>query len=145
MASPQIVVFALFDATTQAPLTGQTPTFSSYMDETGLALTHPAITELGGGLYKFTPTLVVNHGIVYMIDGGASAAPRYQYNFIRPEDYYEDFIISVKKMFLNRWKVVGNQLLVYDDDKTTVLFTFNLFDDAGSPTMLRIFERVPTP
>lgn len=51
----------------------------------------------------------------------------------------------IKKIQNNRWKVVSNQLIIYDDDKTTPYLTFNLFDDTGAPTMTKIFERVPTP
>lgn len=142
MASPQIVVFPLFD-NTQTPWPGQTPTFSSYTDETGTPITPPVITEVAGGFYAFTPVFTANHGIAYMIDGGASAVPRYQYDWIRPEDFYVDAIKVIKQVLLNRWKVFDNQLVVYDDDLTTVLATFNLFDDTGSPTMTKIFERVP--
>lgn len=49
----------------------------------------------------------------------------------------------VRKIQNNRWKIFGNQLVVYDDDKTTPLYTFNLLDDTGAPTMTKIFERVP--
>ncbi len=138
MASPQIVVFALFNSA-QAPLAGQSPTFATYKDETGTNLSQPTISEIGGGFYKFTPVLIAGHGIAYMIDGGALATPQYQYNYLRPEDFY------LLKVLQNRWKVVGNQLLIYDDDGTTAVLTFNLFDNVGAPTMTKIFERVPTP
>lgn len=50
---------------------------------------------------------------------------------------------TIRKIQTNRWKVVSNQLILYDDDKTTPFLIFNLFDDAGAPTMGKIFERVP--
>jgi hypothetical protein len=53
--------------------------------------------------------------------------------------------LIIRKIQTNRWKVVGNQLVVFDDDKTTPYLTCNLFDDTGAPTMTKIFERVPTP
>lgn len=52
-------------------------------------------------------------------------------------------VTIVRKIQANRWKVVSNQLVVYDDNGTTPLYTFNLLDDTGAPTMTRIFERVP--
>lgn len=53
--------------------------------------------------------------------------------------------LIVRKIQTNHWKVVGNQLVIYDDNKTTPIYTFNLFDDTGAPTMTKIFERTPTP
>jgi hypothetical protein len=139
MSSPRIIVFAIFDSSL-SPLPGQTPTFATYKDDTGTDLPNPIISEIGGGFYKFTPVFDDNHGIAYMIDGGVSASPRFQYNYVRPEDFNQDNILKLLK---NRWKVVSNQLVIYDDDGTTVLFTYNLFDDNSLPTMTRIFERVP--
>ena len=49
----------------------------------------------------------------------------------------------VKKIETGRWKIVGNQMLFFDTDGTTVLLTYNLLDDAGFPTMASVFERVP--
>lgn len=91
MASPRDVVFELFDASA-VPLTGQAPSFTSYRDNTGTPVTPPAITELGGGQYKFTPVFPSNKYLACMIDGGASANPRYQGLYVRPEDYDVDLI-----------------------------------------------------
>lgn len=44
---------------------------------------------------------------------------------------------------VGRWKVQGTQLLLYNADGTTVLEAFDLKDDAGDPSNIRIFERVP--
>ena len=85
MASPANIGFALFDST-GAPLTGQTPTFSHYTDELGTPAAQPPISEVGGGLYTFAPNFNAGLCLAYMIDGGASAVPRYQYGFLRPED-----------------------------------------------------------
>jgi hypothetical protein len=48
-----------------------------------------------------------------------------------------------RKIAQNHWKVTGNQLIIYDDNKTTPLYTFNLFDDTGAPSQTKIFERTP--
>ncbi len=40
-----------------------------------------------------------------------------------------------------RWKIVSNQMIFYADDNATELVRFNLFDDAGVPTMDAVFER----
>jgi len=49
----------------------------------------------------------------------------------------------IKKIETGRWKMVGNQMIFYDDDNVTPLFTFNLFDLVGNPSMDSVFERVP--
>jgi hypothetical protein len=51
--------------------------------------------------------------------------------------------LIIRKVETNRYKIVGTQLIIYDDNGTTPFKTFNLFDDVGSPTSTRIFERVP--
>jgi hypothetical protein len=41
-----------------------------------------------------------------------------------------------------RWKMTGNQLILYKEDNVTIVHKFNLFDDLGNPTMDAVFERV---
>ncbi len=60
-----------------APLTGAVPTFVQYRDRNGNARTPPAITELGGGQYGFSPNDADEAvGVAYLVDCGASATPR---------------------------------------------------------------------
>lgn len=40
-----------------------------------------------------------------------------------------------------RWRIIGNQMLFYKSDNSTLVATFNLFDSAGNPTMDAVFER----
>lgn len=48
---------------------------------------------------------------------------------------------SVYDIQFGRWKIVSNQMIFYKDDNTTEVARFNLFDDAGNPTMDAVFER----
>lgn len=41
-----------------------------------------------------------------------------------------------------RWKIEGNKMRFYKEDNTTLVAEFNLFDDAGNPTMDSVFDRV---
>ena len=50
---------------------------------------------------------------------------------------------TLEAVAVGRWRVVGNQLILYQLDGTTPLATFNLLDDSGDPSSTRIFERVP--
>lgn len=46
---------------------------------------------------------------------------------------------------IGRWKIQGTQLLLYGPDNETVIFAFNLKDDAGEDSSTKVFERVPVP
>ena len=49
----------------------------------------------------------------------------------------------IKKIERGRWKIVNNQLVFYDEDNTTIIRTFNLFNKTGQPASEDIYERVP--
>lgn len=148
--SPKIVEFAVFNIGTGAPLTGAAGamSFSTYTDETGAAITPPAIVEIGGGLYKFTPTFPsIVHGIAYMINTGAN--PTYLSGYIRPEDYFIDEIDLIRKLQTNKWAIIttggdANKMVFYDDDGTTPLLKVALVDAGGTPTSTNPFARTPT-
>ena len=50
---------------------------------------------------------------------------------------------KIRKYLTNRWKIENNQLIVYDDDGVTPILTFDLFDKAGQPTEVNVYERKP--
>lgn len=52
-------------------------------------------------------------------------------------------LTELHKVAIGRWKIMGNQLIIYDTDETTPLRVFDLFDDEGNPSQVKIFERVP--
>lgn len=158
MASPQIEAIVFYDAITGLPLAGLTPTFHVYEkdDGTDLSGSAPSITAIGRGAYKFTPTFAdPTHGILYVIDGGSTAAPRYAYRLMRPEDWNGDVIPSIKtdtqriKVHSEgRWKMFtsggdANRIVLYDTDGSTIVQKWNLLDSGGSPTTTSIYERVP--
>jgi len=49
---------------------------------------------------------------------------------------------SIYDIQYGRWRIVGDQMIFYKDDNATEVVRFNLFDDAGNPTMDAVFERV---
>ena len=55
------------------------------------------------------------------------------------------FITAIKKIKTNRWKIntTTKQLIYYDDDGITALYTFSLLDSNGLPTTITPAERVP--
>ncbi len=52
-------------------------------------------------------------------------------------------VLGTRKFALNRWKVVGTQLLLYEDDGTTIFRTYDLKDQDGVASSTHVFERVP--
>jgi hypothetical protein len=71
------ISFGLKDAN-DAPLTGAVPAFVQYRDLIGNARTPPAIVEIGGGQYGFSPTDADELArVVFLIDAGPSSDPRY--------------------------------------------------------------------
>ena len=51
----------------------------------------------------------------------------------------------IRKLTTGRWEITGNQMIFYDDDGSTPFMIFNLYDQAGLPSMECIFERVEAP
>ncbi len=51
-------------------------------------------------------------------------------------------VTIIKKIETGRWKIVNNQMIFYDDDGTTPLYTFNLKNADGDPTEDYPRERV---
>lgn len=147
MASPQVVIFVLYDESTGVPLTGATPVFDTYKDDTGTNIAQPAITEVGGGAYKFAPVFPTNKGLVYVIDGGAGSSPRRQAAFLRPEDFYLDIIKDLQDETLGEWRIFtsgvdANRMVLYKQDGS-VLKKFDLQNSSGSPTTSNPFRRIP--
>jgi len=55
---------------------------------------------------------------------------------------------SIEAMYdvtFGKWQIVGNQMLFYAPDNTTLLATFNLFDDTGAPNQINVFKRELVP
>ena len=50
-------------------------------------------------------------------------------------------VTFIKAIEGGKWEIASNQMIFYDDDNTTVIATFNLFDSAGSPAMTEIYKR----
>jgi hypothetical protein len=74
-----LVTFMLYDSNGN-PLTGISPSFYTYCSAvSGTNLPNPTISPVGNGFYYFqvTGSELQNEGFAYVIDGTASASPRY--------------------------------------------------------------------
>lgn len=149
MATPNPEVLFVYDGATGAPYTGLATalSFTTYKDDTGANVTPPTITKVTDGIFKFTPVFS-GHAIYYIVSTGQ--APLYLARYMRPEEANTDSIPTIlstiqqmQQFEQGRWKMVSNQLIVYESDGVTELATFNLFDSSGNPTTANPFERVP--
>lgn len=154
MASPQIVEFPIYDATTGALVSGLAGslTFDVYEDETGLALAQPVFNEVGStGHYYFTPTFTANHHVIYTVNCGANHAPLRYSGDLRPEDFNGDqipgigtnvssvltIVQNMQQYQQGTWKIVttgpdANRIVIYDTTGTVVLAKYDLKQSDGT-------------
>jgi hypothetical protein len=153
VASPEIIVFPVYDPTSGALVSGlaSSLSFNVYEDETGSTLSQPTITEIGtSGNYTFTPVFTTNHAIVYSIST-ANNSPLAYSGFLRPEDFATDSIpgmvtslSSITNMVSNMqqwqqgtWKIAttgadAGKIIYYAEDGTTVLGKYFLYQADGT-------------
>ena len=98
--------------------------------------------------YDFTSTSSTTYDTdndyAFTVDGTTSLndIDRYQFGTNDNENLRDDIIV-IKKIETGRWRILNNQMLFYDEDGTTVLYTFDLKDSGGSPTEQNVYERDP--
>lgn len=123
-----------------------------YLDSQGLALT--SFTDLG--LYEVKKgdstsegtgnsllVTILNDENIKAIHSWDTVRLRHIVEEISVED---DFIANsetIKKFLTGRWRIVNNQMIVYDTDKVTPLYTFDLKDESGTGTETDPMERTP--
>lgn len=74
--------------------------------------------------------------------GAVTATNLFKIVALDAADAYSEASLA-RKMATNKAVEATNQYIVYDDDATTVLKTFNTQDASGSPTSTSIFRRIP--
>lgn len=140
MASERLIVFAIYSAATGAPLASQAPTFVTIREDNGTAIAPaPAITEIGGGLYKFTAPLPASgRGVAYVIDCGAASAARYMDGYYSPEEAQTPYrVATLHAMATGRRQVhtsgaFSGRLVHYDPaNPATVVQKFRLLAADG--------------
>lgn len=51
---------------------------------------------------------------------------------------------KIQQIQEGRWRITGNQMIIFAPDNSTELFRFDLFDSSGSPTNTSVFDRQRT-
>lgn len=90
-------------------------------------------TSLGIGHYFAEYSLVDTDGAAFVMDEDIDIR-----DIARQTD-----LAFMKKIEKGRWRIVGEQMIFYDDDNTTPIMRFNLKDINGLPSNVNIFERYP--
>lgn len=108
-------------------------------------LVQVGVTNIWRYQWKPTSLAVGDYTVQYaLVDAIARTFSGIEDIFVRDIATQTDLSI-VRKIETGRWKIVANQMLFYDDDGLTVLYTFDLKDAAGSPSMTSVFERIIAP
>ena len=144
---------------TRLNATGSTGVGYQLLDETGTVQTSRTTT----GVYQTAPGIYAAYisfpdnfrGQVLWDTGTAFLTASYateQYNVEENDPRVADTNTKVTTMQTDmqrlidieygRWKIIGNQMIFYKEDNSTVIATYNLFDDLGVPSMDAVFDRV---
>ncbi len=122
------------------PKTGLSATIDVWKIDGTQTVTAQAMTEVAGGFYVYDYT-TYDEDEDYCIRADSvtlTGSDRYVYS--SNETAGVGKILKIEK---NKWKIIGTQMLFYDDDGTTVLYTFDLKNKSGTPTDRDVFERAP--
>ena len=141
--------------------TGSTGVGYTLMDVSG-AVVSPRTTvgvyqlESGSSLYaayvnipdNFRGQIMWDTGVAFVTKSYACEQINVEENNPKVDDTYRlvnqmsGTISQLYNINFGRWKIISNQMIFYEDNNATEIVRFNLFDDAGSPSMDAIFERV---
>lgn len=131
----------------------------SYINTTPWLVVSPRTTtgvyEIGMGIYAAYITFPDSfHGQVLWDTGTAFVTASYateQYNVEENNPKIDTIDTKVTQMSgtigqlydiqYGRWRIVFNQMIFYKEDNSTVVATFNLYDDVGAPSMDAVFDR----
>jgi len=124
------------------PKTGLSPTIRiRNVDSTALVVTDAAMTEVGDGWYKYNFTSYNEENTYsFRADGTSTLSGSDRYVFGTNEN---NEVTQVRKIATNKWEIVNTQWIEYDDDATTALRTYDLFDESGNPSKNNVFKREP--
>jgi hypothetical protein len=137
------------------PKTGLSPTIRIRdLSDNSLVITDAVLTEVGDGYYSYE-FVEYDDTKDYAIrtDGGASLNNYERYQSATNEvgglaeqatlvtvGTNVSTILNIEK---GKWKITGNQLILYAEDGIAELYKFNLFDANGVPSSDTVFERRP--
>ncbi len=135
-----------------SPISSLTPLLSAVkLNDNTCALASVSMTAVNGlaGLYFYDASALDDqYEYVFMVDGGASLQDSERYVFgisaytCDLSEITVDSEIS-RKINSNNWRIdkTNKQLIFYDDDQTTPIYTFDLYDERGKSVVNPIERR----
>ena len=125
------------------PTTGLSATIDVWEHDGTHSVNAQSMTEIAGGwyFYDFT-TYDESKDYAIRADGGAGLAATDRYVAASNEigQVTEDLTL-LKNIEGGKWQIISNQLIIYEDDNTTEVMRFNLFDKDGNASMEDVFKR----
>jgi len=109
-------------------------------DETGLVGEIQAVTHVGYGVYMCEVGGGMDCSLITIDATGKYCGSASLYVSRK----LDEELTKVRKIQTNRWKIENNQLVIFDDDQTTPLLKFDLYDKEGNPSEVNVFERRPS-
>ncbi|KKK86456.1 hypothetical protein LCGC14_2763060 [marine sediment metagenome] len=123
------------------PKTGLSPTVDVWTVDRSQVVTAQTMTEVAGGFYYYDfTTYDEDEDYCMRADGTATLTGADRYVFSTNETGGVGKILKIEK---NKWEIVNNQMIFYDDDGTTALYTFDLKTKSDVPTERDVFKRNP--
>ena len=135
------MLFTAFFTDKGTPKTGLTPLISIVKADGTVSVNAQAMTEISLGFYKYDwAGYDEDQDYVISADGTATLTGNDRYAYATNETGGVGNILKISK---NKWQIINNQLILYDDDGSTALYTFSLVDSGGNASMQNIFKRTP--
>lgn len=145
----------------RANLTGVSGVGYTVLDETGAVITARTTVGVyqvatGSGIYAAFVTFPDNFKGQVLWDAPSTGSlnqifaieeQNYLQNNTKVDDIYTQLIMVsgsvdfIRQIEGGRWRITGNQMIFFREDNTTVVATFNLYDQFGSPTEDEVMER----
>ncbi|MEK0335826.1 MAG: hypothetical protein QQN41_00115 [Nitrosopumilus sp.] len=123
------------------PSIGLSPILDIWTTAGSQVVTAQLMTEIAGGFYKYDfTTYDEDEDYVIRADGTSTLKGSDRYVYSTNETAGVGKILKIEK---NKWEIKDNQMIFYDDDGTTPLYTFNLQNKAGGKTDRDVYKRVP--
>jgi len=121
------------------PKTGLTPKIDIWTLAGVKTIDDQDMTEVAGGFYYYDfTTYDEDENYCIRADGTSSLSGADRYVYQTNETAGVGKLLQIEK---GNWSIKGNQMIFYDTDGTTALYTFNLTTKGGSPTEKDIFNR----
>lgn len=122
---------------------------------TAVAITEDTVTA-GAYYLRFTPTvsgewlvhmfnLSASFDAYYFVDAGAGAEV-WSYPItgsVIKAGTMGQSLSAIYQIQTGRWRMINNQLILYDADGVSPIQTFNLYDVGGNPSLTGVVHRVP--